>query len=229
MPQGMIENTNIDAPQLIDKASKDRWDAKRAWAWYDSLDWLVGCNFIPSSAINQLEMWQVETFDPQLIDRELGWLAGLGMNSMRVFLHDLLWVRDAKGVFSRMEQFLDIAHRHKIGIMFVFFDSVWHPFPYLGKQRDPEPGVHNSFWVQSPGRAVLRNEKEWGRLEDYVCAVVGHFRNDSRVHVWDIWNEPDNINPDAYGPRDLKYDEKVKLVLLLMARAFDWARSAQPS
>jgi hypothetical protein len=219
----------MNATQLIEKASKERWDVKRAWAWYDSLDWLVGCNFIPSSAINQLEMWQADTFDPQGIDRELGWLAGLGMNSMRVFLHDLLWEQDAKGFLARVEQFLDIAHRHKIGIMFVFFDSCWHPFPHLGKQRDPEPGVHNSFWVQSPGLTVLGNEKAWGRLEDYLRGFVGHFRNDSRVHAWDIWNEPDNTNDNSYGPRDLKYDEKVKFVLPLMAKAFAWVRSAKPS
>ena len=219
----------MNATQLIEKASKERWDVKRAWAWYDSLDWLVGCNFIPSSAINQLEMWQAETFNPQEIDRELGWLADLCMNSMRVFLHDLLWVQDAKGFLARAEQFLDIAHKHKIGIMFVFFDSVWNPFPYLGKQRDPEPGVHNSFWVQSPGRPVLENKKEWSRLEDYLRGFVGHFRNDTRVQIWDIWNEPDNDNDNTYGPRDLKYDEKIKLVFPLMAKAFEWVRAAQPS
>jgi hypothetical protein len=214
---------------LIEHAERQRWDAKRAWDWYNALPWLVGCNFVPSSAVNQLEMWQADTFNAKEIDRELGWLAALGMNSMRVFLHDLLWAQDSKGFLARVEQFLEIAHKHKIGIMFVFFDSVWNPFPYLGKQRDPEPGLHNSFWVQSPGRLVLENEKEWARLEDYVRGFVGHFANDPRVQVWDIWNEPDNVNGPTYGPRDLNFEEKTKLVLPLMAKAFEWARSAKPS
>ena len=70
-----------------------RWTAERAKAWYAGLPWQVGSNFIPSTSSNQLEMWQAETFDPATIERELAWAAGLGMKSMRVFLHDLLWLR----------------------------------------------------------------------------------------------------------------------------------------
>ena len=210
-------------------AEAQRWTAARAWEWHNTLPWLVGCNFIPSTAVNQLEMWQAETFDPATIDRELGWLAALGMNSMRVFLHDLPWMHDAPGFLERVEQYLDISHRHGIGTMFVFFDSCWHPFPHLGKQRAPEPGVHNSGWVQSPGRVALENENEWPRLEAYVRGMVQHFRNDPRVHAWDIWNEPDNNNGLSYGPRDLPYEDKAQRVLPLMARAFAWARAENPS
>ncbi|MCE0497098.1 MAG: cellulase family glycosylhydrolase [Methylacidiphilales bacterium] len=206
-----------------------RWDLKRASAWHDSLGWLVGCNFIPSHAINQLEMWQAETFNPQEIDRELGWLAALGMNSMRVFLHDLPWEQDAEGFLTRIDQFLNIAHRHGIGIMFVFFDSVWHPFPHPGPQREPEPGVHNSFWVQSPGVKTLQDGKAFLRLEDYVRGVIGRFGSDPRVQVWDLWNEPDNSNANSYGPRDFNPEKKAQLVLPLLARVFQWARSAGPS
>jgi hypothetical protein len=218
----------MDISKLIEEAAKGRWSEARAWSWYDSLPWLAGCNFIPSGAINQLEMWQTDTFNPQELDRELGWLAGIGMNTARVFLHDLLWEQDAKGFLSRMEQFLDIAHRHQIGILFVFFDSCWHPFPCLGRQREPEPGVHNSFWLQSPGVSILRDAKRWNRLEDYVCGVVGHFRNDARVHGWDIWNEPENPNAGSYAARDMETGKKAELVLPLLAQSFQWARSARP-
>jgi hypothetical protein len=173
-------------------------------------------------------MWQAETFDPATIDRELGWLAALGMNSMRVFLNDLVWAHDAKAFLARAELFLDIVHKHGIGIMFVFFDSCWHPFPRLGPQPAPEPGVHNSGWVQSPGRLALEDEKQWARLEDYIRGFVRHFRNDPRVHVWDMWNEPDNTNGNTYGPRDLKNDDKVARVLPLLAKAFTWARAENP-
>jgi hypothetical protein len=150
------------------------------------------------------------------------------MNSLRVFLHDLPWQQDPKAFLARVEQFLAIAHRHGLGTMFVFFDSCWHPFPRLGQQPEPVPGVHNSGWVQSPGRAVLENEKEWPRLEDYVRGFVQHFRSDPRIHVWDIWNEPDNINGPAYGSREPSYEDKVGRVLSLMAGAFAWAREASP-
>ena len=131
------------------------WPLERAAAWAREHPWLVGCNYIPSTAINQLEMWQADTFDPATIDRELGWAEGLGFNSVRVFLHDLLWEQDAPGFLSRMDQFLAIADKHKIGVVFVLFDAVWDPEPKLGKQREPKPGLHNSGWVQSPGARIL--------------------------------------------------------------------------
>ena len=58
--------------------SETRWSRDRANEWYAAQPWLVGCNFIPSTAINQLEMWQGPTFDPKTIGRELGWAADLG-------------------------------------------------------------------------------------------------------------------------------------------------------
>ncbi len=51
--------------------ARDRWPVEKAKQWHDRQPWLVGCNYIPSTAINQLEMWQKETFDPATIDREL--------------------------------------------------------------------------------------------------------------------------------------------------------------
>src|SRR5438876_1683884 len=91
-----------------------RWSAEQANAWYEKQPWLVGCNFIPSTAINQLEMWQADTFDTKTIDRELGWAAGLGMNTVRVFLHDLAYEADPTGFKKRVTEFLDIAAKHKI-------------------------------------------------------------------------------------------------------------------
>ena len=115
------------------------WTAGQANDWYSRQPWLVGSNFIPSTAINELEMWQADTFDLPTIDRELGWAQGLGMNTMRVFLHNLLWQQDSAGFLRRMEQFLQVADKHHIRIMFVLLDSVWDPYPKLGKQREPKP------------------------------------------------------------------------------------------
>ena len=67
-----------------------RWPQSKAQDWFDKNGWVAGCNFVPSNAINQLEMWQEETFSPDLIDKELAMAAGLGFNTIRVFLHHLL-------------------------------------------------------------------------------------------------------------------------------------------
>ncbi len=223
-----METPNImNLPPYHQSIANKRWPAEQAWEWHNARPWLAGCNFQPSTAVNQLEMWQAETFDEAALDQELGWLAGLGMNTMRVFLHDLLWMQDSQGFLSRIDRFLGIAAKHGISPLLVFFDSCWHPFPRLGKQREPEPGVHNSFWVQSPGREILARPGAFATLKEYVTGVVSHFRDDPRVLGWDVWNEPDNESP-WYMPRELG-DAKPEIVFPLIATAFDWVRSAQPT
>jgi len=208
-------------------AASTRWSVDQANAWQKKHGWLVGCNFLPSTAINQLEMWQADSFDLPAIDRELGWAESIGFNSMRVYLHHMLWEADAPGFLKRMDQFLEVANRHKIGVMFVLFDSCWDPFPQLGKQRAPKPHVHNSGWVQSPGARVLQDPSKHAALRDYAVGVVKRFRDDSRIHAWDVWNEPDNPNTSAYGKVELP--NKAELVLPLLKQAFAWAREANPT
>lgn len=216
---------------LIQSASAQKgraiWTKQQANTWYSKQPWLVGCNFIPSTAINELEMFQAESFDTATINRELAWAASLGMNTVRVYLHDLLYEQDAAGFLNRLDVFLQIAARNHIKPLFVLFDSCWDPFPKLGKQRDPKPFVHNSGWVQSPGYEALKDASQYPRLERYVKGVVSKFANDPRILAWDVWNEPDNTNNSAYGKVELT--DKTKYVLPLLKKTFEWARSVNPS
>ena len=208
-------------------ASPDRWTEERANAWYADTPWPVGANYVPRTAINQLEMWQADTFDPKVIDQELGWAAGLGLNAMRVFLHDILWTQDSAGFLRRMDEFLAIADKHKIKTLFVFFDGVWDPHPYAGKQRPPRPHIHNSGWVQSPGRVILGDPSKHAALKPYVQGVLRRFKDDRRVLAWDLFNEPDNKNTDAYGSIELP--DKAGDALVLLEKTFAWAREVNPS
>jgi hypothetical protein len=207
-------------------AQEIRWTEKVAADWYAKQPWLVGSNYIPANAINELEMWQADTFDPKRIDTELGWAEAIGLNTMRVFLHDLPWQQDAAGFKKRIDTFLQISAKHHIKPLFVLFDSCWDPEPRLGKQHAPRPGVHNSGWVQSPGAKALQDPAQYPRLEAYVKGVVGAFAKDERVLGWDIWNEPDNGNGGSY--KDLEPKNKDELVIALLPRAFEWARTAHP-
>jgi Cellulase (glycosyl hydrolase family 5) len=208
-------------------AQTARWSEQQANAWYAQQPWLMGSNYVPKSAINQLEMWQEATFDPAEIDRELGWAEAMGMNTMRVFLHDLLWQQDSSGFRKRIDQFLAIASRHHIRPIFVIFDSVWDPSPHLGPQHPPVPGVHNSGWVQSPGARALGDPSQYPRLQQYVHDLVDTFARDQRVLAWDVWNEPGAENRDSYGNEELK--DKATRVAALLPQVFQWARSAKPS
>jgi hypothetical protein len=227
----MLKSVSFTALALLVQvslaAAGPRWTEAQAREWYARQGFLVGANFVPATAINELEMWQAETFDPKRIDLELGWAAAIGMNTMRVFLHDLAYQKDPQGFLGRVDQFLAIAAKHKIRPMIVLFDSVWDPFPATGPQRPPRPGVHNSGWVQSPGKVALEDPTHWPRLETYVKAVVGRFKDDARVLAWDVWNEVDNPNEPAYGSLEPK--NKMELVLALLPQVFNWAREAAPT
>ena len=213
--------------EAVEAAETTVWPAARARDWADRTGWLVGCNYLPATAINQLEMWQAESFDPERIDLELGWAESLGFNSIRVFLHDIPFRTDREGFLDRIDRFLEIADRHGIGVMLVFFDSVWDPFPRAGAQRPPRPGVHNSGWVQSPGHEILGDESRHESLAPYVKEIVERFKDDRRVHAWDIINEPNNRNDAAYGSVELR--DKAAAALSLTEKAFRWAREAGPS
>ncbi len=203
------------------------WTSQQANTWYSTQPFIVGANFLPSTAINQLEMWQAATFDTATISKELAWAAKIGMNTMRVYLHDLAYKQDPKGFKKRMDTFLKIATRYGIKPLFVLFDSCWDPFPHAGKQHEPAPFLHNSGWVQSPGADILQDSTQHPALKKYVEDIVKSFANDKRILAWDVWNEPDNTNNSSYG-RFEPYN-KVDLVHNLLKQVFVWARSSNPS
>jgi hypothetical protein len=206
------------------------WSAAQAHEWYSRQPWIVGACYIPSSAVNELEMWQRETFDPSRIDVELALAERLGFNTLRVFLHDLLWEQDPEGFLLRVDQFLELAHRHGLRVLPVLFDSCWDPDPQLGPQPAARPGVCMSRWVQSPGTRSLEDPSRYAHLESYARGVTRTFRADPRILGWDVWNEPDHL-PDhqtegAYGARESK--AKLQLVTRLLPEAFEWVRSEHP-
>lgn len=192
------------------------WSKEKANKWYSKQEWLVGANFLPSTAINQMEMWQEETYDSATIDKELGWASGIGMNVMRVYLHDLAWKADALGFKKRMDNFLSIAAKHQIKILFCLFDDCWNPDAKTGKQPEPKPGVHNSGWVRSPNETVHKDASKWDYLEKYVTDILSTFKDDERVLMWDLYNEPAN---SGYGLSSFP----------LLKKVFEWAWAVGPS
>lgn len=191
------------------------WSLEKANAWYQQHQWITGANFLPSTAINQLEMWQKDSFDPATIDKELGWAQSIGFNTMRVYLHSLAWKQDNKGFKDRMEQYLAIADRHRIKTIFVFFDDCWNKQAVIGKQPAPKLGIHNSGWVQDPGDPNSKEEANFPELEKYVKDVMTHFKSDKRILLWDLYNEPGNSG-------------KLTSSYPLLKNVFSWARAVNP-
>ena len=205
------------SPPESDSNENRRWSAKKAKDWQLKTGWLSGCNFQPSTAINQLQMWQKDTFDPETIDLELQWAENLGFNMMRVYLHSYASKQDQEGFKKRIDQFLTISEKHGIRIMLVFFDDCWNPNSKPGKQPEPQTGIHNSGWIQDPS-CDLREDPAtlflW--LEIYVKDILNAFKNDPRVLVWDLYNEPGN-------------GTHVNESIPLLKNVFRWARDVNPS
>ncbi len=200
-----------------------RWTVEQAKDWYARFPWIVGCNFLPSTAVNQLEMWQVDTYDTETIEREIRWAEDLGFNALRVYLHDLLWTHDREGLICRIEDFLSRSDRHGMKVVLVLFDDCHRPDPQAGRQPLPVRGIHNSEWKQSPGKKrVLEfaketvSESEKIRLKDYVQGVLTRFSGDKRILLWDIYNEP---GQNGYG--DTSFN--------LLRHTWAWAREVRPS
>lgn len=202
----------------------ERWTTRQAKAWYGSLPYQFGANFIPSTAINQLEMWQKETFDPITIRKELTMASAVGMNIMRVYLHDLLWLQDPEGFCSRVDTYLQIASSLGIKTLFVLFDDCWNQRSALGPQPAPIPYTHNSGWVQSPGVQVVNDPSAWDRLGTYVTSLLERFKDDQRILMWDLYNEPGNgVQGDSSGSGEIQGINS----LPLLRQVFAWARSVE--
>ncbi len=198
----------------VSEYKHQRWTEEQANNWSATNGWLRGCNFIPSTAINQLEMWQAETFDTATINRELGYAESIGFNAMRVFLHHKAWTQDKAGFINRMEQYLTISSSHNIKTIFVFFDDCWNGTSNTGKQPLPKPGIHNSGWLQDPGQKESADTSNFPVLEKYVKEIMNHFANDDRIVLWDLYNEPGNSN-------------KADTSLNFLKHVFSWARDTK--
>ncbi|HEX5153428.1 MAG TPA: cellulase family glycosylhydrolase [Parafilimonas sp.] len=195
---------------------REVWTKEQANTWYADYGWLCGSDFIPSSAINQLEMWQAQTFDTATINRELGYAESIGLNIMRVYLHHLAWQVDSSGFKDRVSTYLSIADKHNIKTIFVFFDDCWNPTYKSGTQPAPKPGIHNSGWVRDPGQLLYDSSAITTTLEAYVKDVLNTFRDDKRIFLWDLYNEPGNSD---YGNKSMT----------LLKNVFTWARTVNPA
>jgi len=214
-----VLGTQAYSEQTATKNSpRNLWSKEKAWRWYWKVSPLRGCNYLPRTAVNMTEMWQADTFDPKTINEELGWAEKAGYNSVRIFLPYLVWKDDPQGIKKRLNKFLTIADKHGIGSMVILFcDCAFAGRePYLGKQDEPVPGVHNSGWVPSPGLKRVTDKSVWPDLEKYVKDIVGSFGKDERILIWDLYNEPGN---SRMGEKSLPLAEA----------AFRWARAASPS
>jgi hypothetical protein len=209
------------APVSSTPEKTNQWSPEKAREWYHQQPWMVGCNFLPSTAINQVEMFQPGTYDPVTIRRELAMAKGLGFNTLRVFLHDILWKEEVReGFLKNFDDFLGICESNGMRCIIVFFDDChWDHDIKLGAQQPRVTGVHNSGWFKCPGSKLVTayanqtiSDNDKARLKGYVQGILQRYAHDSRIVMWDIYNEP-----------------SLPKTKVLLTDAWTWAREINPS
>lgn len=195
------------------------WDNAKAWQWAKDNPWYCGVNYIPACAINYTAMWDKAHFAPDVIDKELSLMEDIGMNCVRVVLQYIVYEDNPRHFLKAFNTFLKICDKHKIKVMPIFFDDC-----AFGVNTDPKPGVQPEplegwyawAWSPSPGYTMVVDERTHGKLEKYVKDVMSRHKNDDRIFMWDLYNEPTNTTmPERSWP--------------LLKKVFKWAREINPS
>ena len=208
----------IPPPRAQTGAPGGRWDAPRIWSWYRDAGVVKGVNYIPRTAVNSVEMWMADTFDPDTIDQELGWAHDVGYTVIRVQLQFAVWQADPKGFLRRVDRLLELAAKHGLRVVPVLFDdmNLANAAPQVGEQPEPLPGEYNARWVPSPAPETVKDSAAWPALEKYLRAVMGEFKRDGRVLYWDLYNTAGN---GGLG----------EATLPLLDQVFNWARDVDPA
>jgi len=179
----------------------------------DDLAWMRGANYVPSYSRNDVQTWM--DFDPVVIDRELGYAERLKLNTVRVFLQQAVYEKQPEKFLADFESFLALCDKHKIKMMPVLFDSCTDP------QRVDLKEYRDKDWMPSPGFSRLGME-DWPAMEKYIVALVGKYKQDPRIVLWDVMNEPEGTG--EFG----KAGGKAKIVDFLQ-RALKRVRAEGPA
>ena len=213
--------------------ARDVWSPEKANEWFKKQPYRAGVNYVPSYAINSIEFWQNESFNIDVIEKELALMSSVGFNAVRIFLSDIVWKYQEREAMKNLESFLRAADKYGIGSMIVFFTNGGKLGAKLGKQPEPA-GLHNSGWFKTPDMDIFRDKSKWGYLERYVKVVVSKYADDPRVICWDVYNEPGGImSKHIVGATEGLSKDDIQILENLcvdfLKESAKWARECNPS
>lgn len=182
-----------------------KWSAERAWKWYNSRPWIRGCNFMSSDCANRIDQWQEYGFEERFETacRELALAAETGFNSIRIVPEFYVWQQDRDGFMKRFERYIDAADKNGISSMIVLGNDCCPPKEealsrlHLGEQKvhwgyhgGRKVSQHGTF--DGAGYSVLDEPENEAQFCEFVRELVMTYRDDERVLIWDVFNEPGN-------------------------------------
>lgn len=211
-----------------------RWTEDEIWSWYTDREWVSGFNFVPSTSTGgMLYLFQEYGHDEAFRQaaKEIALAAGLGLNSVRVQLPFDVWLQQHDAFFHHLDEFLELLDGYDITMMPILFNdcvppSVAYKPPVFGPQPEPIPGYFggtdaNSFDIdtQTGGAVGYCITDEPGmdeKVERYVREMAQCYGSDSRILIWNVWNELGN---SSRGDRSAP----------LMRKVFTWLREEDVS
>lgn len=194
-----------------------KWSKTKAWSWYNSRPWIRGCNFMSSDCANRLDQWQEYEFEKKLhtAEKELALEAETGYNSIRIIPEFIVWLKEHDGFMKRFEKYIDTAHKNGISCMVVLGNDCVPPKEEALKRM--KFGAQEVDWGYHGGRKVSQHgsfsEIGYSLLDDaayaekyyeFVGETVSAYKNDERIIIWDVFNEPGNSNRQSLSLPHIK-------------------------
>jgi len=134
-----------------------------------------GANYVPSYARNSLEIWA--KYDPEVVERELGYAAELGLDGVRTFIHSEPFLERPDDAVGAVKDFTRCCAEKKLAFMPVLLDGCH----IMSGSRLLWPGN------PPPDKA---GEEGWPELEKYINLILPVLRDSESVAVYDVINEP---------------------------------------
>ena len=185
----------------------ERWSEQRVWDWYNSRPWMRGCNYMSADCANRIDQWQSLGFEErmQTTEEELALMEKTGFNSIRIILEFVVWRDEHDSFLERFDRYLERCAAHGISCMVTLANDCMPPKNEFWKE--PQIGEQHYDWGYHGGRKHSQHGKfasigphflddpEMAPLYyEMVREIVNIYKNDPRVAIWDVYNEPGNSN-----------------------------------
>ena len=196
----------------------EKWSKERAWEWYNNRPWIRGCNYMSASCANRVDQWQSLHFDKYLkeTEAELKLMRELGYNSVRLILEYVVWEKEHDVFLKNFERYISLCNSYGISCMIVLANDCMPPktelwkMPSIGEQsydigyhggrKHSQHGRHNA---PAPHYYLDENDSREKYFE-MVREIVSLYKDDARILMWDLFNEPGNSNRRGITMPNLK-------------------------
>ena len=195
-----------------------RWSEKKAWEWYNSHPWIRGCNYMSADSVNRIDQWQGLHFEERLktTEEELKVMKDLGFNSVRIILEFVVWEKEHDSFLERFEEYISLLDKYGISAMVVLANDCMPPKTELWKM--PDIGEQEYDWGYHGGRRHSQHGRHSSpaphyyfddpvlteKYFDMVREIVTLYKDDPRILMWDLFNEPGNSNRSGITIEPLK-------------------------